>query len=289
MNLSWLTNRNAVLVEAAKAKRKFHPALTFLIAIGLFFVAHLLVGLAEEAYVSFADWIGFPRHWFYMFIRLIPIVIVVLYVKFVEKRSMESLGFVSKGALVNYLKGALFAVLFVGLFAFACISFGLWSYEGYVAGSLQLALLIPLGFDFILGLAEEVEMRGFMMVSLSNRMSVFWAVFISSVIFGVAHIFDGDPSFMNIVNIVLIGFLFSFYFLRTNSIWGVAAFHAIYNFMLENIISIPIAGIENTPVLSINYNGGLGVGEEFIMTAVTLSAIALVLFVPKKQAKTTLT
>ncbi|MBQ9069497.1 MAG: CPBP family intramembrane metalloprotease, partial [Eggerthellaceae bacterium] len=123
----------------------------------------------------------------------------------------------------------------------------------FVDGSFELAELWPLRIIMLLlmcagiGLYEEATFRGLVFHGLLARMGatkkgIFWAIIISSFIFGLMHIDPtsmnmGDPSqviqaIMKIVQTGLFGFIAAVIVLETGNIWPIALIHALNDFML---------------------------------------------------------
>ncbi len=81
------------------------------------------------------------------------------------------------------------------------------------------------------------------MTALGNRVSTFWAVMISSVVFALLHLINGDATVLSIVQVFLLGAFLGFYVVRTNSIWGACGLHFAWNFLQGLFTEIRIAGV----------------------------------------------
>jgi len=74
--------------------------------------------------------------------------------------------------------------------------------------------------------AEELLFRRFAIRALMPHMSVWWAVLLSSVLFGLGHCFGGFGKFPDTF---VSGLVFSAVYLRTGSIWTSSVLHAGLN------------------------------------------------------------
>ncbi|NMA66152.1 MAG: CPBP family intramembrane metalloprotease [Clostridiaceae bacterium] len=171
--------------------------------------------------------------------------LVIVYCRFIEKRSLYSMGFVREKAFADYLMGLLIGfIMFAAAVLLAFIS-GTVKYNGFV---LESGFILLLGFfiGFIIqGMAEEVLVRGYFMVSVANRNSILLAVFSNSIIFALLHIFNYGISALGIINLILFGIFTSIYMLKMNSIWGICAIHSMWNFAQGNIFGISVSGMKS--------------------------------------------
>ncbi|MFD3449319.1 CPBP family intramembrane glutamic endopeptidase [Microbacteriaceae bacterium 4G12] len=89
-------------------------------------------------------------------------------------------------------------------------------------------LLFCLLFSFINSLFEEVIWRGILLASIKEYTSVFYAVFITSLGFGLQHITVGIPLYISVL-FSFGGLFYAFVVLRTNSIYPSVLFHICIN------------------------------------------------------------
>ena len=146
----------------------------------------------------------------------------------------------------------------------------------------------------IQGMSEEVLVRGFFMVSLGNRCHTAIAVGISSVAFALLHLANPGISLLALLNLTLFGVFMAVYVLRTDDLWGACAIHSAWNFAQGNLVGIRVSGMAQLPTLAIMnpvgeqslfHGGAFGLEGGLIVTVVTLAAIVLTLFLPKKAKR----
>ncbi len=231
-----------------------------------------------------------------LFTTLSMILIPLLFCKLIQKRSMRTLGFVKKNSGKEYLKGLAFGFVMFSAAVHICFLTGALQFNGFSETlAVGTFLLFVAGF-LIQGMAEEVLLRGYFMVSFARRHAMWTAVVVNSVAFAALHLLNDGISVLAIVNLTLFGIFASLYFVKSGSIWGVAAFHSVWNLVQGNLYGIQVSGIEtSTSVLSSTLtesmnliNGGsFGLEGGLAVTIVLVIGILLLfVFYPAARNKT---
>lgn len=218
----------------------------------------------------------------------------IIYCRFIERRSLYSMGFGKKNALSEYSKGLLIGFIMFASSVLICVLTGTLEYKGYVlGGSIFLLILFFLGF-VIQGMSEEVFLRGYFMISLMTKRTIIFAVLANSVIFSLMHMMNSGITPLSVVNLILFGIFASFYTLKANNIWGICALHSIWNFAQGNIFGILVSGMKtSTSVFSFEsttsgslINGGtFGLEGGLAVTFVLLVSTAIVLIHKKNKTE----
>jgi membrane protease YdiL (CAAX protease family) len=229
-----------------------------------------------------------------LFSTIIATVLVIVYCRFIEKRSLYSMGFVKNKAVKDYLLG-----LLIGLVMFsACVLIsaltGTLTYNGVILGN-GIGLLFAFFIGFIFqGMNEEVMLRGYFMISAATKAPLLVAVMANSIIFALLHILNSNIAPLALINLVLFGLFASVYTLKANSIWGICAFHSIWNFAQGNIFGIPVSGLSlNASVFSFKptdsgtlFNGGgFGLEGGLAVTIVLVVSIIITMTVKGRTSK----
>lgn len=174
------------------------------------------------------------------------ILLVWLWVRLYERRGFATLGFERGAALRQYGRG-----LALGFLAFAA-AVGLLALFGYVApeasdpgrvglAALAAVLLILPGW-LVQGAAEEVLTRGWMLPALAARYRPWIGIAVSSLFFAAAHGLNPNLTPLALINLVLYGLFAALYALREGSLWGIAAFHAVWNWAQGNLFGLQVSG-----------------------------------------------
>ncbi|CEP81244.1 type II CAAX endopeptidase family protein [Paraclostridium sordellii] len=229
-------------------------------------------------------------------ISFIGISLLVFFrVKKIEKRKISSIGFEKSGFFKKYLLGFVIGlilmsivVLILYLFGFVDINKNPSQPVGIFAISNVSIILI--GW-IIQGGTEEILTRGWLMNVLSARYNVHIGLFISSVFFGALHLLNPNVNYIAILNIILVGYLFGLYVLKTNDLWGACGIHSAWNFAQGNLFGFEVSGINVSigSLLDLNLKGnpfisGGNFGPEagLCSTVVLLLGIILIFYLDKK-------
>ncbi len=227
------------------------------------------------------------------FVALISVVatsIVVL--KWVDKQPFSILGLSMKGRGKDVLYGFLSAVV---LYA---IGFGVsWamgvvhvercsiSWRGLVFGFL---------FFVIVSLTEEIMCRGYVLGRLLRAgVNKFMALFISSVLFAVFHIFNPNMAFLPMLNMVIAGGMLGVSYLYTRNLWFPISLHLFWNWIQGPLLGYEVSGTSLFPSFlqlslpEINlWNGGFfGFEGSIICTFLMLVFIGVVIIYFEKANK----
>ena len=77
---------------------------------------------------------------------------------------------------------------------------------------------------------EELVFRGVLLSGLASRMRVGWAIVVSALIFGCAHLPDFKFAWYAIPTLVLLGLALGWIRIKTRSLWPAIVLHATNNF-----------------------------------------------------------
>ncbi len=169
----------------------------------------------------------------------------ILYCRIFEKRRADTLGFVKKGAVPQYLIGA---ALGIGTFAAAyglCALFGSIELTDNIGGFSVVTLILYFVGYLIQGMAEEVFCRGYLMTSISRKYSTVTAVLVSSAVFALLHCMNPGLTLLALFNLFLFGVFMALLMLRYNNIWIAGALHSLWNFAQGNLFGVQVSGTVN--------------------------------------------
>ena len=92
------------------------------------------------------------------------------------------------------------------------------------------------------GAGEEIVARGFLLPVVGARWTVLVGVILSSLFFGTLHLANTSMNPLAVTNITLSGVFFALYALAEESLWGVLAIHASWNWTQGNIFGMNVSG-----------------------------------------------
>ena len=221
-------------------------------------------------------------------------ILSIVYCRYIEGRSLRSMGFLKRGWLKSYAAGfGLGALMF-------CAAVGISAAAGTV--SVTVVSGISAGYIaaffvgyLVQGMGEEVMLRGYFMVSLTNRVPVAVAVGISSLAFSLLHLLNSGISWLAVINLLLFGVLMALYMLRCDNIWGACALHSAWNFFQGNIFGISVSGMPGQPSVlassmseggELIHGGAFGLEGGLAVTIVLVAVTLAMLFLPKRNRET---
>ncbi len=159
----------------------------------------------------------------------------------IAKTLQQLCGVVAAVLLLNVLRIKAFGRIQNYLYLLPCLlvavnNFQWWSYLNGLQSLVRTNVWDILFFAFYclcVGLFEECIFRGVLFSLVAsylpqNKKGLFWTFVISSVIFGLAHLFGGNP--LQALYTVLTGGLFAFVLIKTKNLLCCALVHGVYNF-----------------------------------------------------------
>lgn len=220
--------------------------------------------------------------------------VTILYCRFIEKRSMASMGFVRKSAVKNYLSGYLLGVGMIALSVLFCVLAGAISFDE-ITTPVPVGLLLLFFFGFLVqGMSEEVLLRSYLMMSLQNKIPIFAAVVINSVLFAALHLGNPGITALSLMNLILFGVFASIFTLVTDNIWGICALHSAWNFAQGNLFGIEVSGMDTFATVfslkpvqgkSLLHGGSFGLEGGLVVAILLILAIAVLLFIEKRKSR----
>lgn len=247
------------------------------------------IGIVEDLISDMPSWLVVVQ----LFVTAAETLVAVIYCRYIEKRSLRSMGFTKQNLFMSYAKGYVLGAAMISAACGICVLTG--NMRLAVSGTVNMALLIAFFAGYIVqGMAEEVLVRGYFMVSLANSLKMKNAAavsaLVSAVFFTAMHMQNPGMTLLPFVNIMLAGIFFAVYILRADNIWGACAAHSSWNFFQGHIIGSNVSGISTSVSVlvpeingsSIITGGAFGLEGGLAVSAVMTAAILCMLFIPRK-------
>jgi membrane protease YdiL (CAAX protease family) len=140
-------------------------------------------------------------------------------------------------------QGWLLGGLPIGLMSLALVAAGLLDIQRMPDGSwtrvaIQTGLLLlPAAFY------EELLSRGYIFATLAEWLGRFWAVALTSVGFGLLHLWNPGASVLSIVLVTLAGVYLAVVLLATNSMYAAWMAHWAWNWVMAAFLHVPVSGL----------------------------------------------
>ena len=201
-------------------------------------------------------------------------VILLFFVKYLEKTTFDYFGFSKENNLVAIKSGlglAIFSI--VGIVVILLISNNI---------SLTLSKDLKIGIIIILiilvliqGFLEEIVFRGYLMTRLAAKKGKWIAIILSSLFYIVFRMSNPTTSKLDLINIFFISIVMSLLYWYFDNILVIAVFHAFWNCISGVIFGFNISGIKVSDSLftveaisdkQILIGGGYGIEGSIIAT-----------------------
>jgi uncharacterized protein len=215
--------------------------------------------------------------------------------RFVEKRSLATLGLTGAQPLRKFLIGLAIGIGMIGFTITAIWLFGGYrAEEGFPAFASPAALfwivMLLLCFGFQSGV-EEFIFRGWLLSAATRRWNLTAGFIASSVAFTFLHL-SRDTTILQIMMSLVFALFACAWAWRANSIWGVMAWHAGWNWITGVGFDVPITGFDvQLPALLVrlvpigpDYLTGGADGPENSVVTIGMLALAtvLLLVIPRR-------
>ncbi|WFA10174.1 type II CAAX endopeptidase family protein [Tissierella sp. Yu-01] len=278
-------SRNLSLFDEAKrSKIKLNGFISVILSIIMIFVGQIigqifLIFLSQ--FISIQGIMVKPIYLIFTF--LFPLLLCFIWVKLVEKRRIGSLGLSSYKFVSKFFIG-----FFIGFLMFSAVTLLM-----YITGTIEIDQNIDVGINYfpaILAIlpgwilqssTEEIITRGWLMHIIGAKHRPIIGFIVSSILFGVLHIFNPGVTYLSIMNIILVGFFFGLYVIKTQDVWSACGLHAAWNFTQGNIFGFSVSGgsiLSTDTLMSFTSQGGdILTGGAFGPEASIFSTIVLII------------
>lgn len=174
------------------------------------------------------------------------ICIFFVWVRFIEKRKFSTVGFRQNNKFYRFFIG-----FFIGIITTTIITFVLFLAEAIqiqVRENINMSIntfvvivIIVVGW-LVQSISEEIGIRGWLIPLLGAKYNVVISILITSITFGVLHLFVPTATVLSFVNLILSGTFFALYAISEDCLWGVWGFHFGWNLALGNIYGFSVSG-----------------------------------------------
>ncbi|HDX9576551.1 TPA: CPBP family intramembrane metalloprotease [Bacillus pseudomycoides] len=281
-----MNNDQFKTIEAAReGKKKVHPILAVVLTIlflvfGELFMLFML--FLPKTNTTFMKGI-------YLDLQMVltfggTILAVFLWVRFVEKRPFSSIGLWKEQWMKKYLRGALLGFIFISIPVVLLVITGAVQLQiQHITTTGIFSIFGSLVAFLIQGATEEILVRGWLLPIISVRSRIWIGVAVTSFLFGFLHLFNPDITILSIFNIILVGVFAAFYVLKEGSIWGICAWHSIWNWAQYNVYGFAVSGTTaySTPLFKsvtsgpeFLHGGAFGI-EGSMITTIMLAVVSV--------------
>ena len=227
------------------------------------------------------------------FSALVGIAITVIFRRYIDRRSIKSLGFqwqsFQPDAFTGFCLGL--ALLGAGTLMLLATHNLEWTDVHFAAPDLFMGLVL-MG---LIAFTEEMVFRGYILNNLMESMNKWVALGLSAILFMFAHASNPGITSIAAINLFLAGLLLGINFIYTRNIWFAICFHFSWNFLQGPVLGYEVSGLPLQSVLQPALQGpwwltggSFGLEGSFVATGLFLLALLLLYAAYEKKYLTTL-
>jgi uncharacterized protein len=226
----------------------------------------------------------------FLFSLIGTVLIVGVFMKYVDKKPFMSVGFQSQSLLKDTVFGVVlgFSMIAIGFFILQIMN-----QINIVKIQFNfLELLLSIGFFTFVAIGEELLFRGYILNNLMASFNKYGALLISSILFSLFHIGNDHLSFFSFMELTIAGILLGTSYIFTRSLWFPIALHFSWNFFQGSIFGFNVSGMKVYSLITTNlptkniWNGG-DFGFEGSVISVIFHLIAILVIYKFFKDKTT--
>lgn len=203
-----------------------------------------------------------------------------LYTVAVEGRAVPELG--PRGALSEGLLGFALGTIALAAVVGTLAAIGLYHVAGVADWTV---LVVPLVGSLVTGVFEELLFRGVLFRIAEQSLGSYWALALSSLLFGAAHLLNPNATWLAAVAIMVeAGILLGAAYMLTRRLWMAIGIHAAWNFTQGGIFGVAVSGTPSQGLLHATLtgpswlSGGAFGAEASVVALVLCGALGIALF-----------
>ena len=206
---------------------------------------------------------------------LATFLVILVFMKFIEKEKLINLGFDTKNRLSDFIIGIVIGAVIMSSGYLLLQYLGEINYEKTIFNSKEIVLSILL--FTIVSVMEEMLLRGYVLRNLMISFNKYVALIVSSLIFAVMHGFNPNIDLFSMTNIFLAGILLGLSYIYTKNLWFPIALHLSWN-LFQTLFGFNVSGQDTYSIIefSITENSLLN-GGAFGFEGSILSVIAMII------------
>lgn len=214
---------------------------------------------------------------------------VIFFKRQIGKESFSSLGFATGRIGVKLIFALLTVLAIIG--SGTVILTAAEAVQVSYAGINGLSLLLSLITFALVAFYEELLFRGYLLSCLLDKLGVLGSLTVSSLLFGLVHIWNSGIGVIPILNIVLAGYLLGVSYAYTRNLWYPIFLHFFWNFLQGPILGYKVSGATIGSALSITTDnrvylsgGQFGFEGSIVCTGLLLLSIFLMVACFRREA-----
>jgi len=212
---------------------------------------------------------------------LATLIVLYLFMRFVEKRKFKELGLKIKDRGFDFLAGIIIGLIVMATGFFLLIVLNEINVQNF---NLDLEeVLLSIGVFTAVSISEELLCRGYIQRNLMYSFNNYIALIISSLLFALAHSFNPNLSWIALAGLFGAGILLGLSYIYTKNLWFPISLHFSWN-LFQAYFGFNVSGQEFYSIVEFNIaeenilNGGKFGFEASIFSLILQIALILLIF-----------
>lgn len=237
--------------------------ISFLIMAGVFQFIGMTIANIPLTDKNALNEISFNKHLVLQLCAFLALIIVVyIFRNFIDKESIQSMGFSLRNRTTDIVAGFIMALAIIGGGTLILYILGYIDFSN-IQFSLQ-TLLLSFCVFILVSLNEEILVRGYILNNLLTKMNKYLALVISAIIFALFHLPNSNLSLIGIINLFLAGLLLGSTYIFTKNLWFPISLHLFWNYFQGPIFGYSVSGQKTESILTLTTIGNKNIhGGEF--------------------------
>ena len=212
-----------------------------------------------------------------------------IFMKFVDKEPFINLGFHTKHRRNDFIMGFVIgALIMLGAYSLL-LGIDEIHFKKIVIDYSE--IFISIFLFFVVAVAEEVLLRGYILRNLMLSFNKYIALIVSSVLFSLLHAFNPNIDLFSLFGLFIAGILLGISYIHTKNLWFPIALHLSWN-LFQTLLGFNVSGQDFYSLVEFSIeqnnllNGGAFGFEGSILSIITeiVVIIGIAVFYNKKRA-----
>lgn len=209
---------------------------------------------------------------------IFTVLAIFIFLKLVDKKKFRDIGLISiKLGGKEFIYGLLFGLVSMSIIFFILLGTNNIVVENLKSPNFSMDILLGLIVFILVGIKEELLSRGYCITALNQMKKPWLSVILSSVLFSALHLLNPNVKPLGLINIVFVGILFGYMYVKTNNLWMPIGYHITWNYFQGciygfNVSGLNIKGLFNLSSIKDNILTGGAFGPEAgILTTIVIA------------------
>lgn len=208
-----------------------------------------------------------------------------IFLKHVDKKKFKDIGLISvKKGYKEFIFGLLLGLISMSVIFFVLLGTKNITVENLSSPNFSKDICLGLIVFIMVGIKEELLSRGYCITAFNQMKKPWLSIILSSILFSALHLLNPNVKPLGLINIILVGVLFGYMYVKTNNLWMPIGYHITWNYFQGciygfNVSGLNIKGLFNLSAMKDNILTGGAFGPEAgILTTIVIALGMLIVW-----------